>query len=114
MLTDEIVTVAGPDLALRADAASVSLLLHPDTDRLAVVDVADFFADWNLLTGGAIVAKRLILIVVLCHKIFSFRRIGRSGDNLYGCQFFCTIDGYLMRISPLRFGAQPFVSWHAI
>lgn len=74
VLTNEAVAVTGSDLALRADAAPMSLLLHPDAGCLAVVGVADFFADRNLLTGGAVVDKGLLLIVVLCRKIFSFRR----------------------------------------
>ena len=74
VLTDKAVAVTGPDFALRADAASMSLLLHPDAGCLTVVGVADFLADRDFLTGGAVVDKGLLLIVVLCHKIFSFRR----------------------------------------
>lgn len=74
VLANEAVAVTGPDLALRADAASMSLLLHPDAGCLAVLGVAGFLADRNLLTGGAVIDKGMILIVILCHKIFSFRR----------------------------------------
>lgn len=63
VLANEAVAVTGPDLALRADAASMSLLLHSDAGCLVVVGVADFLADRNLLTGGAVVDKGMVFLL---------------------------------------------------
>lgn len=63
VLTNEAVAVTGPDLALRADAAPMILLLHPDAGYLPVVFVADFLADRNLLTGGAVIDERVLFVV---------------------------------------------------
>ena len=81
MLTGQAVSVTGPDILLRADAASVGLCLHTDAGRLAVVGIADFLADRNLGLGLAVVDKWLVVFGFF-HQIFLRFIVPKRGKSL--------------------------------
>ena len=84
------IAIAGPDKLLRALAAVVILFLLTDGTGHAIevmkllLGARDFFLEGTTVDKAGVV---FTLIFFVCHAIFSFRLLNRSGDNRYGCQF---------------------------
>ena len=82
-------SISFSSLTCRADATTMFLLAFTvGVDFTVVVRVELFVYVYPTLGFLDVDTVLFTLIVFVCHSIFSFRHLNRSGDNRHGCQCF--------------------------
>lgn len=65
----------------------ISLLIGVMEAGIFLIDFFGYFLPTMLAADADTTSVVFTLIVFVCHSIFSFRLLKRSGDNRYGCRF---------------------------
>lgn len=74
-------------VASAALATSGGSVVHRPQAGMFLIDFFGYFLPATLAADVDTTGFSFTLVFFVCHTIYSFRLLNRSGDNRYGCQF---------------------------